>query len=91
MAQLSSNPDNLPADKLLSLAEIVATESVRRVGDILLSYAMLKDEGPVPIQIFADALLKENEGLGQLESVNPGGHAKEVNALKYLAGYRDTP
>lgn len=76
---------NLPVSKMRQTVDIIAAEAVQRVGDLLLDIADHYGEAPLPMGIFAQALLAANNGCGPLEVDDDAEMKKGVEAMKFLA------
>lgn len=77
--------DNLSVSKMRQMVDIIAAEAVQRVGDILLDIAERDGIAPLPMGVFAQALLDANNGCGPLEVSDDVEMKKGIQSLKFLA------
>lgn len=83
--KVSIETNNLPISKMRQTVDIIAAEAVQRVSDLLLDIAEREGEAPLPMGIFAQALLSANNGCGPLEVDDDAQMKKGVQSLKFLA------
>ena len=76
--------NEVPVGQLVKIAEALAAEAVRKVGDILFQLAGHVGEAPLTMAIFAGALIDANNGCGPLEIDDQAEWKKAITALEYL-------
>lgn len=84
--KLEIETNYLPPSQLVKIAEALAADAVRKIGDILQQAAEAHGEAPLPMGIFAVALLNANCGAGPLDMNHATtAWSKGVVALQFLA------